>query len=119
KEIRSISKETMERLKEYSWPGNIRELQNVVERAVILSTGGTLEINETFVEAILDMLPIEERLLSLEDIEREHVIKVLNHTGWQIHGDKGAAKILGLNPSTLRTRMEKLGIRTKRQLPVN
>ncbi|HEX3035555.1 MAG TPA: sigma 54-interacting transcriptional regulator [Thermodesulfobacteriota bacterium] len=119
KEIRSISKETMERLKEYSWPGNIRELQNVVERAVILSTGDTLEINETFVEAILDMLPIEERLLSLEDIERGHIIKVLNHTGWQIHGDKGAAKILGLNPSTLRTRMEKLGIKTKRQLPVN
>ena len=115
KEIKSVSERTIERLKEYFWPGNIRELENIVERAVILSTGDTLEINESLLTTLSDVSPREDRLLSLEDIEREHIIKVLNQTGWQIHGDKGAAKILGLNPSTLRTRMVKLGIKRKRQ----
>jgi len=118
KEIKSVSERTIERLKEYSWPGNIRELENIVERAVILSTGDTLEINESLLASLSesDVSPREDRFLSLEDLEREHIIKVLNQTGWQIHGDKGAAKILGLNPSTLRTRMDKLGIKRKKQL---
>ena len=113
KEIKSVSESTIERLKEYSWPGNIRELENIVERAVILSTGDTLEIYESLRGSLSesDMELKEDMPLRLEDLEREHIINVLNQTGWQIHGDKGAAKILGLNPSTLRTRMVKLGIK--------
>ncbi len=116
KEIKSVSERTIERLKEYSWPGNIRELENIVERAVILSTGDTLEIYESLRGLLSesDMELKEDMPLRLEDLEREHIINVLNQTGCQFHGDKGAAKILGLNPSTLRTRMVKLGI--KKQL---
>jgi formate hydrogenlyase transcriptional activator len=117
KEIKSINKSTIDRLKGYSWPGNIRELENIVERAVILSTGDTLEINENLIGPLFDGLPHEkDNLFSLEVIEREYIMKVLNQTGWQIHGEKGAAKILGLNPNTLRARMTKLGIKKKRQL---
>lgn len=111
KEIKSVSERTIERLKQYSWPGNIRELENIVERAVILSTDDTLEINESLLGSLSDVSPREDMPLSLEDLEREHIINVLNQTGWQVQGDKGAAKILGLNPSTLRTRMVKLGIK--------
>lgn len=119
KEIKSISREAIEILKGYSWPGNIRELENVIERAMVLSTGGTLEINENFIGTSLDIPSKDDTPLILEDVEREHIIKILNHTGWCIHGDKGAAKILGLNPSTLRTRMDKLGIKGKKQLQMS
>lgn len=111
KKIRSISDSTIERLKEYSWPGNIRELENIIERAVILSTGDTLEINENLIDPLLEVSPDVQRISSLDELERKYIIKVLNHTSWRVHGEKGAAKLLGLNPSTLRTRMEKLGIR--------
>jgi len=85
---------------------------------VILSTGDTLEIYESLRGSLsdTDVAAEDDRFLRLEDIERGHIIKVLNKTGGQIHGDKGAAKILGLNPSTLRTRMVKLGIKKKKQL---
>ncbi|MGB7290729.1 MAG: sigma 54-interacting transcriptional regulator [Thermodesulfobacteriota bacterium] len=117
KEIKSVSETTMERLKGYSWPGNIRELENIVERAVILSTGDTLEINESLLSSLSesDAVTKDDGPLGLEDLEREHIIKVLNQTRWQIHGEKGAAKILGINPSTLRTRMVKLGIKKNKQ----
>ncbi len=117
KEIKSINESNIDRLKEYSWPGNIRELENIVERAVILSTGDTLEINENLIGPIFDVLPTSKgNPLCLDEIEREYIIMVLNQTGWQIHGEKGAAKVLGLNPSTLRARMIKLGIKIQRQL---
>jgi formate hydrogenlyase transcriptional activator len=119
KDIKSIDENKIDRLKEYSWPGNIRELENIVERAVILSTGDMLEINENLIGSLslFDMISHEkDNLFSLEDIEREHIIKVLNQTDWQINGEKGAAKILGINPNTLRARMTKLGIKIKRQL---
>jgi transcriptional regulator with GAF, ATPase, and Fis domain len=99
----------LEYLREYSWPGNVRELQNVIERAVILSKGPLLEIAplqpaRAHPEAVTGKLP------TLEAVEREHITRTLEATGWQISGAKGAAAILGMNPNTLRSRMLKLGI---------
>jgi PAS domain S-box-containing protein len=99
----------LEYLREYSWPGNVRELQNVIERAVILSQGPLLEIAplqpaRTHPEAVTG------KLQTLEAVEREHITRTLEATGWQISGTKGAAAILGMNPNTLRSRMLKLGI---------
>jgi len=111
REIKSISEGAIETLKNYSWPGNIRELENIVERAVIFSTGQTLHINKNLFGSLSETPSTEDKLLKLEENEREHIIKVLNQTNWKIHGDKGAAKILGINPNTLRSRMGKLGIR--------
>ncbi|MCK9396687.1 MAG: sigma 54-interacting transcriptional regulator [Methylobacter sp.] len=96
-------------LRQYMWPGNVRELQNVIERAVILSQGSLLEI--------APLQPARARpeaatgtLRTLEAVEREHITRTLDVTGWQISGVKGAAAILGMNPNTLRSRMLKLGI---------
>ncbi|WP_333879335.1 sigma 54-interacting transcriptional regulator [Methylobacter sp.] len=96
-------------LRQYAWPGNVRELQNVIERAVILSQG-----------SLLDIAPLQPtlahpevatgKLRTLEAVEREHITRTLEATGWQISGAKGAAAILGMNPNTLRSRMLKLGI---------
>jgi formate hydrogenlyase transcriptional activator len=105
KTITSISKTSLEALQRYGWPGNVRELRNVVERAVILAKGSKLTIivpnpatsNTT-------------RLLTLNDVEREHILHVLEQTGWRVQGKGGAAEILGLNRSTLESRMAKLGI---------
>ncbi|HEY8159353.1 MAG TPA: sigma 54-interacting transcriptional regulator [Methylobacter sp.] len=99
----------LEQLKHYAWPGNVRELQNVIERAVILSQGPLLEIAplqsvRAQPEAATGKLP------TLEAVEREHITRTLEATGWQISGAKGAAAILGMNPNTLRSRMLKLGI---------
>ncbi|NIS09072.1 MAG: Fis family transcriptional regulator, partial [Candidatus Dadabacteria bacterium] len=110
----SISNDTLNRLSDYSWPGNIRELENIIERAVILSTGDTLEIDNSLLVSS-QKLQADEGTGStrIEDVEREHIIKVLSQTNWQVHGENGAAKILDINPSTLRTRMAKLGIKKK------
>jgi DNA-binding NtrC family response regulator len=96
----------------YDWPGNVRELENVVERALIMSRGGALDAREFLArgpDAAGDAALAPEG--TLEDVERAHVRRVLEATGWQIEGDDGAARKLGLNPSTLRGRMRKLGIR--------
>jgi PAS domain S-box-containing protein len=99
----------LEYLHQYAWPGNVRELQNVIERAVILSQGSLLEIaplqpTRVHPEAATG------KLRTLEAVEREHITRTLEATGWQISGAKGAAAILGMNPNTLRSRMLKLGI---------
>ena len=123
KRIASVTEETLERMTAYAWPGNIRELQNVVERAVILSEGSVLEIDPT-------MLPTQppiakgaaataapavtsnpRALASLEEVERGHILAVLEQTGWVIEGPKGAAAILKLHANTLRSRLEKLGMK--------
>jgi formate hydrogenlyase transcriptional activator len=116
KEIKSISEENIERLKNYSWPGNIRELENIIERAVIVSTSDTLYIDNTLVGPLSEPISKEEKQLSLEDNEREHIIMMLSKTKWIIHGENGAAKLLGINPSTLRSRMNKLGIKKEVKL---
>ncbi|TMH69676.1 MAG: sigma-54-dependent Fis family transcriptional regulator [Betaproteobacteria bacterium] len=102
KPLRDLSGTFLERAGAYDWPGNIRELENMVERALILADGELL-----FPAAA----PAAGDAESLEDVERSHIRSVLERTRWVIEGDKGAARILGLNPSTLRGRLRKLGIR--------
>src|SRR6516165_6312928 len=115
KRIDGIDKETMRRLIVYPWPGNVRELENVIERAVILAAGPALEIGADVLPASVEPpaceVQIPEQPATLEATEREHILNVLSQTGWVVQGSRGAAKILGLHPNTLRSRMKKLGIR--------
>jgi transcriptional regulator with GAF, ATPase, and Fis domain len=109
KRIEHVSRKTMERLLAYRWPGNIRELENVIERAVIMSDGPVLEIEpEMFSDSHSPQ--VLSQGADLESIERNHTLHILQQTGWVIEGPKGAARILGLHPNTLRSRMKKLGI---------
>jgi DNA-binding NtrC family response regulator len=105
KPIESISRENMAALQRYAWPGNIRELRNVVERAMILATGPRLTI--TLPSASADAA---RHSLRLNDVEREHIRDVLEASAWRIRGTDGAAERLGLKPTTLETRMAKLGL---------
>jgi len=121
--ITHVPAATMARLSAYSWPGNIRELENVIERAVILSSGPNLElpselippaavtrhdISEAGRASDTGLVPSNDR--SLGHIEKEHILDVLKRTNWRIEGPNGAASILKLNPSTLRSRMKKFGL---------
>jgi chemotaxis protein methyltransferase CheR len=110
KKNQKVPKTTMDSLLRYSWPGNIRELENVIERAVIASHGPTLPLKDILEPAGSDAAGIIEEK-TLAKIERDHMIRVLEECYWKIEGQNGAAKILGLNPNTLRGRMRKLGIR--------
>jgi PAS domain S-box-containing protein len=131
KRFDSVSLATMDLLVDYEWPGNIRELQNVIERAVVLSQGPVLTLNANLPSVEVSDVssdPCGDTLdhgvaiagasktlgsTSLEEVERRHILLVLQKTGGLIEGPKGAAGILGLNPSTLRGRIKKLGIRRK------
>ncbi|MFZ4860076.1 MAG: sigma 54-interacting transcriptional regulator [Desulfuromonadaceae bacterium] len=113
RKITNISKDSLYRLQEYNWPGNVRELESIIERAVIISQGSELQILDRLdvtrkaeEPAVRDNKPIK----AIDDLERDHIFQVLQLTGWRINGDKGAAVILGINPSTLRARIKKLGI---------
>ena len=127
KQITGIAQDTMDLLSRYDWPGNIRELQNVIERAVVLSRGPVLKLGR-------DLLPVSPEdatfaneavtaigangdnaentagYSSMEEVEKRHIMDVLRQTEWIIEGPRGAAKILALHPNTLRSRMKKLGI---------
>ncbi len=126
KKVDAVSHETMDRLINYGWPGNIRELQNVIERAVILSPGPALHLDR---ELVPDAVPLviepetskhagepqqvytsPSPLPTLEEVERGHILAALRQTSGVIEGSKGAAKILNLHPNTLRHRMKKLAI---------
>ena len=109
KTISSISPRTMQSLQDHSWPGNIRELANVIERAVIQSQASVLQVVDRFERVAEQSAPTQ----TLEEIERDYIIRTLENTGWRIEGKYGAARVLGLNPSTLRTRMLKLGIQRR------
>jgi transcriptional regulator with GAF, ATPase, and Fis domain len=111
--IQKISKAAMASLQDYEWPGNVRELQNVIERAMILSDGPVLRVEEALGFGAADRDAGERRHAtdSLHDTERAHIIAVLERSAWTIEGRGQAAERLGLNPSTLRNRMRKLGIR--------
>ncbi|HEY2917613.1 MAG TPA: sigma 54-interacting transcriptional regulator [Candidatus Binatia bacterium] len=115
KQVRGVSQKSMETLKNYGWPGNVRELQNVIERAVVVARGPVVQTDESMLRAedTTDVSTIE----TLENVERNHIIRALGETDWVIHGKKGAAEILGINPSTLRSRMEKLGIKKPASRP--
>ncbi len=107
KEIAAIPSEAMEHLVRYSWPGNIRELQNLVERAVILSAGPTLKVPLEMLRMKREPSPAAG---SLEEAERNHILQVLHETNWVLSGPNGAAMRLGLKRPTLQFRMKKLGI---------
>jgi len=105
KSIDSIPRQTMERLRQYPWPGNVRELRNLVERAMIGCDGRSLTIDLPAGSRGPDSVPV-----TLEEVERKHIFDVLERVRWRISGRQGAAEILGLRPTTLHSRMKKLGI---------
>jgi len=107
KHIASIGKQTMKALQNYPWPGNVRELEGIIERAMILCPGPVLQLTDKL-DIICDSLSSTAR--TMEDTERTQILKILSETSWQIEGKDGAAAILGLHPSTLRSRMHKLEI---------
>lgn len=109
KKVNTVSPATMRSLQSYSWPGNVRELANVIERALINSDGVLLELADQLEAAGPRDLNLSSEK-SLTAIERSHIVHVLDETGWRIEGQNGAAHLLGLNASTLRTRMRKLKI---------
>jgi PAS domain S-box-containing protein len=109
KRLTSVSPETMHRLQAYPWPGNVRELENIVERAVVLAAGDTLEIGPDLLSAP-GLVAAAPPPASLEAVERQHILAVLQQTDWVIDGARGAARILEIHPNTLRNRMKKLGL---------
>ena len=113
KPLRAVSPEGLDRLQRYAWPGNIRELQNVLERACVLSSGPVVEITEalrTSGDGGADEAANDQPIVTLDESERMHVQRALAATSGRIHGPDGAAALLGINGSTLRSRMQKLGI---------
>jgi PAS domain S-box-containing protein len=113
KRIETIPPETLEILQKYDWPGNVRELESVVERAVISSRGSALHVEDRFTSLTKADEATGQDLKALADLERDHIICVLQKTNWRVEGKKGAAFILDMNPSTLRARMRKFGIQRK------
>ena len=105
KTIEIISASVMNTLQNYNWPGNVRELENVLERAVINSSGPKLHLMDELKKQ--DLSPSRK---TLEAVERDYILRVLEQTHWKVSGKNGASEILGLNTSTLRARMRKLGI---------
>ena len=101
---------TMDALRRYQWPGNIRELENVIERAVILSSGPVLRVSRQDLRTRIAPVHNADHVQTLEEVERNHIVKTLKETRWTLSGPSGAAARLGLNRSTLYFRMKKLGI---------
>ncbi len=110
KNISRIPQSVMNILTAYHWPGNVRELENIIERGVIISAGESLQLGDWFHREAAEMTAA----LTLEEIERRHISAVLESTSWRVSGEKGAAKILGLKPTTLEARMKKLGLQRPR-----
>jgi chemotaxis protein methyltransferase CheR len=108
KSIESIPVSVMNTLEDYQWPGNVRELENVLERAVINSSGPKLHLVDELKKPHKDLTAARK---TLNEVERDYIVRVLEQTNWKVSGQNGAAEILGLNRSTLRARMRKLGIR--------
>ncbi|MHB8120757.1 MAG: sigma 54-interacting transcriptional regulator [Desulfuromonadaceae bacterium] len=110
KRIETVSRDALKSLQEHNWPGNVRELESVVERAVIISQGNSLQILDRFDTYKKTEEPEGQEVKALVELERDHILQVLQKTSWRIEGSNGAATILGLNASTLRARMRKHGI---------
>ena len=109
KTIHAVSQAVMIALQSYHWPGNVRELENIIERAIVLNRGERLELGDWFLGESAASDPFQAA--TLEENERWHILNALKLTGWKVSGEKGAAKILNVNPKTLESRMKKLGIR--------
>ncbi len=98
----------------YAWPGNVRELENVIERAAIVAPGPIIEIDDLILpaETVATIPPsTASEMQTLEDVERAHIVSMLEKTNWVIAGEQGAAVQLGINPNTLRSRIARLGIK--------
>jgi transcriptional regulator with GAF, ATPase, and Fis domain len=108
--IATISAPALHALLTHCWPGNVRELENVIERAVILSRGTELELPDWTPTPPAPMTPMGGLVPTLEVVQRNHILSVLEITRWRVSGPRGAAKVLGLKPTTLAARMKKLGI---------
>jgi len=108
KNVGTLGADVLDRLTAYAWPGNVRELQNVIERAVILSPKGRFELGDLVAAPAVGSSKPPAR--NLEEVERDHIVAVLEETGWRVSGERGAAKILGLKRTTLEARMKKLGV---------
>jgi len=106
KKIEMIPRRTMEHLQSYEWSGNVRELRNVIERAMILTKGTALHVD---IPQSIDS--VHQPDMGLDEFEKNHIADVLSMTGWKVRGKKGAAELLRLKPSTLESKMRKLGIR--------
>ena len=106
KDVITVPRETMQQLMGYPWPGNVRELANVIEQAVITAHDKTLRV--AVPKGASQRVEAPQRL---EDLDRDHILRTLHRTAWQINGARGAAALLGLHPSTLRSRMKRLGIK--------
>ena len=112
KKILNVETSVIDALITYDWPGNIRELENLIERAMILSPGNTLQAGDWLPKTAVTKNGNDQKtLLKLEDVEKEHILETLKKVNWKVSGERGAAKILGLNPTTLEARMKKLGIK--------
>jgi transcriptional regulator with GAF, ATPase, and Fis domain len=110
KKIECVTKETIKLFEDYFWPGNVRELESVIERSVIITQGNTLKVLDRFDTSRKKDEPEGQEFKALIELEKDHIIQVLQKTGWRIEGKNGAAVLLGLNASTLRARMRKYGI---------
>lgn len=113
KKIETVSKDALDTLEQYNWPGNVRELESVIERAVIISQGSSLQVLDRFDVFSAAKKTAETDIKALARLEQDHILWVLQKTGWRIDGTKGAAVLLGINPSTLRSRIKKYGILRK------
>ena len=114
KPVEPLSKSVMRALQEHHWPGNIRELENVIQRAIILSSGGVVSINDVCLSSLSETAAGPGGFsgeTTLQAVERDHILRILASTSWRIEGPRGAARALGLKPSTLRSRLQKLSIR--------
>ena len=111
RQIESVPQTIMERLNNYHWPGNVRGLENIIQRAMIVSKGRQLEIGDWFLPQ--DTSADVSTVKTLEEVERAHITEVLETTHWRVSGERGAASILGMKPTTLESRMKKLGIKRK------
>jgi DNA-binding NtrC family response regulator/ligand-binding sensor domain-containing protein len=112
KQIESVSQNIIEAFQDYRWPGNVRELENIIERAVITSPDTKLVLSEGLPKQASKSTQSE--ISTLDENERQHILKALESTNWQVSGEKGAAKLLGIKRTTLEARMKKLNIEKKR-----
>ena len=110
KVIENVPRQSMEALRAYAWPGNVRELRNVIERSMILTDGPTLRV---VLPDSSHATPVVQPSVTLDENERRHILDMLEQTGWRISGANGAARILAIKPTTLESRMKKLGIERK------
>ena len=108
KQVQRVSQEVMDGLLNYNWPGNVWELENITERAVIITRGKRLEVGNWLPRR--EVLAEMSGVATLAEVERSHILRVLESTHWRVSGEKGAAKVLGMNPQTLFSKMRKLGI---------